>query len=92
MVKPRHETSININTLFVGRMPVAANPSWQRPLECIGLSITFLRTCGSRNARPTCICANYDKWRHPYYISMCAGGGNPQRCTCPNGSNFPVQG
>ena len=72
-------------------MPVGVNSGFRRVIECVGLSLTFSRTCGSRNARPACVCDNGDVWRHPYYISQCAYGGNPKKCTCPNGTNFPVQ-
>jgi len=79
------------NTLISGSMPVAVNPSWMKPMECVGLGKTFLNVCGSDTARPTCVCANGDSWLHPYWIGQCAEEGNPEVCTCPNGADFPVQ-
>ena len=72
-------------------MPSAVNPGWMKALECIGLTATFLTTCGAMDARPTCVCASGDSWFHPYWVGECAQGGNPQVCTCPNGADFPVQ-
>ena len=73
-------------------MPVAVNPFWLRPIECLSLRGSFESNCGSKWARPTCVCANGDTWLHPYWQGSCAGGGNPDVCTCPNGANFPVTG